>query len=344
MNTRSQSCSAGFSLVEMVISSSLLALMVYAVSSMALSGGQAQEYARRLNRATEITQDIVDRIRLEVVSSVRVFGNDAEGAANLAILNLDGAPTPINQRRLPTVSPMLSLRRDTSGNQITGNSLFFAKLAWSDKFVCTSGNDYMVDVYRWVYYYLTNEDGGPVAGNPVGLNIVRVVSEPMADANGIDRITNVTDKAQVLNHLNDGTPDANGVAHAKCDLVWVRGAMPSVVGTLRQIRDLAGTLVTIPEAGRADPWRIERSESTIRGLLSYRHHSVATNYSQASFGVGRYGIVSNTNGGFPHGFEVQVVGPSSARQIMLHLVVASTHRTGHWAWSDVQVAVDARDL
>jgi hypothetical protein len=29
---------------------------------------------------------------------------------------------------------------------------------------------------------------------------------------------------------------------------------------------------------------------------------------------------------------------------MLHLVVCSTNRSGHWAWSDVQVSIDSRDL
>lgn len=344
MHSRSCPRAAGFTILEMVIASTLLAMMVYAVSSLALTGGQAQEYARRLNRATEITQDVLDRARLELISSVRVFGNDAEGLANLAILNLNGAPPPITRRVLPTVSPLLSMRRDTAGSQITGNSLFFTKLAWSDRFICTSGTDYIVDIYRWAYYYLTPEDGGPGAGRPIGLNLVRVVGEPMADSNGIDRITNAADKAEILRHLNDGTADAAGVTHARCDLVWVRGAMPGVVGTIRQIRDGSGTLVTTPEAGRVSPWRIERTETTVRGLLSYRHHSIATNYAKPSFGVGRFGIIDNTSGGFPHGFEVQVVGPSSARQVLLHLVVASTMRTGHWAWSDMQVTVGVRDL
>ena len=80
------------------------------------------------------------------------------------------------------------------------------------------------------------------------------------------------------------------------------------------------------------------------GLLSYRHHSIASNYSQGSFGVGRYGVQSLAGDGFPHGFEVMVVGPSAARQILIHMVISSTQRTGHFAWCDMQVSVDARDL
>ncbi|MCU0865114.1 MAG: hypothetical protein MUC36_15105 [Planctomycetes bacterium] len=335
---------AGFSLLELAVASSLLGMMVFAVSTLALSGSDAQEYARRLTRATEITQDLVDDMRLEMVSCVRVFGNDAEGNANLAVLDLTGAPAPIALRRLPTVSANETIRKDTAGAEITGNSLFFTKLAWSDRFVCTSGRDYMVDVYRWVHYYLTPEDGGPQAGSPIGLNLVRVTTEPLIDASGIDRIVDPDDRAEVLLHLWNATPDASGQTHTPSEVVWRRGALPSVAGTLRHIDSADGTLSDTPLTPRTAPWRVRRSEQNVSGLLSYRHHSVASNFARPSFGVGRFSMISNTGTGFPHGFEVQVVGPSAARQVLLHLVVSSTIRRGPWAWSDVQVTVDARDL
>jgi prepilin-type N-terminal cleavage/methylation domain-containing protein len=335
---------AGFSLVELMIASSLLGLMVLAVTTLAQSGTEAQEYARRLTRATEITQDIVDRMRLEMVSCVRIFGNDAEGNANLAVLDLSGAPAPIGSRRLPTVSVNETIRKDTAGAQITGNSLFFTKLAWSDRFVCTSGNDYMVDVYRWIHYYLTPEDGGPQPEHPIGLNIIRVVSEPLIDAAGIDRITDLDDRAEVLLHLWNATPDANGATHAPCEVVWLRGSLPATVGTLRHIDSSDGSLSDTPLSPRTTPWRVLRATQEVDSLLSYRHHSVASNFSRSSFGVGRFSLMDLTGSGFPHGFEVQVVGPSAARQVLLHLVVSSTSRRGQFAWSDVQITVDARDL
>ena len=134
---KTQSGEAGYSMIELVISSVLLAGMIYVVTSLSLSGGQAQEYARRLNRVTEITQQLIDDVRLELVSSVRIFGNDTEGLENLAALDLDGAPTPLTEMLLPTVSADETIRTDTTGDEITGNSLFFAKLAWSDRYICT---------------------------------------------------------------------------------------------------------------------------------------------------------------------------------------------------------------
>lgn len=334
----------GFTLVELMVSAVLLAMLVMAVARLSLSGADAQEYAKRLNRVTELTQEMVDRMRLELVSSVRLFGDDAEGTANLATFDLAGAPPMLAGSRLPTITPGASIRVDTSGAEITGNTLFFTKLAWTDRFVCTSGNDYLVDVYRWVLYYLTPVDGGPSAGRPTGLDLVRVTSEPMADAGSIDRITDADDQAEVLIHLHDATPDADGVQHDACVVVWQRAADPTDPNALRQIDGSDGSMSDTPFGGRPDPWQILRSETTVSGLLDYRHHSVATVYSQASFGVGRYGLVSTAGSGFPHGLEVQIVGPSSARQVLLHLVIASTFRRGRPAWSDMQVIVDGRDL
>jgi hypothetical protein len=92
----------------------------------------------------------------------------------------------------------------------------------------------MVDVYRWIYYYLTPEEGGPAPGSPIGLNIVRIESEPLIDAASIDRIVDTTDQAEVLMHLYEGTPDASGVSRDPCVVVWSRGDLPSVAGTFRR--------------------------------------------------------------------------------------------------------------
>lgn len=344
MNRIQDSRQAGFSFIEFAIVAALLLLIIFACSTLAISGTEAQEYARRLNRATEVTQEIADSVRTEMVSCVRLFGNDAEGNANLDLIDLANAPVPIASSRLQTISPTDSIRQDTSGAEITGNSLFFARLAWSDAFQCTSGATYMIDVYRWYYYYLCDEDTGPQQGSPLGLNLVRVESEPIVDGVAIDRIAVAADKAQVLQHLFNATPDTAGVTHAPSTMVWLRGQMPAVVGTLRMIRYQDGSLSTTPINGRPSPWSILRSHEYVPGLLSYRHHSVATNFAPLNFGVSRYSLKTTAGGGFPHGFEIQTVGPSNGRQTMFHLVVSSTNRRGLFAWSDEQVVIATRDL
>lgn len=340
---------AGFSLLEVLISAGILATMVYAIGSLTVSGTDAQEFARRLNRVTEITQDLVDDIRLELVSSVRLFGDNAEGNGNLGVFDFDGAPPLLPGTRLPTIDANGTIQRDSSGDEITGNALFFTKLAWSDRYRCASGAEYLIDVYRWVAWYLTVEGDGPQAGSAVGLNLVRMVSEPLADAGAVDRITDPDDQAEVLLHLLNGTADVNGIVHEPLEVVWNRGAMPNVVGTFRQIDPASGVLRDNPIVltGRSDPWEVERGTDEVTGLLTYRHHSIGTNFARPTFGVARFGRVEAPGAGtagFPHGFETQVVGPSSARQALVHMVVVSTNRRGQVAWSDLQAVVDCRDL
>lgn len=335
---------AGFSLIEFAIVAALIGLVIYACSTLAVGGSEAQEYARRLNRATEVTQEICDQVRTEMVSCVRLFGNDTEGNDNLDLLDLTGVAPPIASSRLQTISPNEELRADTSGSEITGNSVFFARLAWSDTFQCTSGTTYMVDVYRWYYYYLTIEDTGPQMDSPIGLNMMRVESEPLIDGSAIDRIAVAADHAEVLLHLYNATPDAAGARHSPCTMVWMRGQLPSTVGALRMIRYQDGSLSSTPINGRPSPWNILRSSQYVPGLLSYRHHSVATNFAPRNFGVSRFSLKTTATGGFPHGFEVQTVGPSNGRQTMFHLVVTSTNRHSHWAWRDEQVVIATRDL
>src|SRR5690606_37858605 len=109
---------------------------------------------------------------------------------------------------------------------------------------------YLVDVYRWVYYYLTPEDGGPDPSHPIGLNIVRFVSEPIIDSASIDRISDPIDQAELLLHLLNATADADGVTHDPAEVVWVRGGLPSVAGTLRHIDSSDGSMSDSPLSPR----------------------------------------------------------------------------------------------
>lgn len=339
---RGRSAEAGFSMIEGIIAATLLATMVLVVTSLAINGGEAQEYARRLNRSTEITQDLVDKMRLELLTSVRVYGTDTIGTDTLALLELDGAPPVLGGSLLPTVSAVDTIDVDTATRMLTGNSLFFARLAWTDRFRCTSGEEYLVDVYRWVYYYLTPEDGGPQPGRAIGLNLVRIESEPLVDGIAIDRITVAADQEEVLEHLAQGTADVTGAVRDPATVVWLRDGLPGATGTLREIDPDDGTMSDAPTS-RPSPWAVLRRTQDVQGLLSYRHHSVVTEHS-TTHRASQFGLPTTAGTGFPHGFEVQVVGPSSARQVLIHIVVATTNRRGLTAFADQQVVLDVRDL
>lgn len=335
---------AGFSMVELIVAATILILMVLMVSTLMLSGSDASKFAERNNRATEVGQDLIDNMRSEIRAATRIFTNDSTGTAYRAVLEPWTSASPIATTTLPTLDVLGSFQADSAGTNKTGNELLLSRHSWSAEFTTTGGTTYRYDVLRIVRYFLKTEDGGPRVGSPWGLNLVHWVSEPMVDGTQIDNITNTTDQKQVLLHLRNGTADKLGKKHPKVDLVWRMGQDPATTGTLRQITSL-GALSNTPLSPRAVSWRILRdSTKSSAGMLFYRHHSIATNYSLPSYRVPKYGIGNNTSTGFPHGFEIQVIGPSSARQVLLRLVIVSTNRQGHVAHADLQAILGARDL
>ena len=334
----------GFSMVEVIVAATILILLVLMVTTLMISGSDAAKLAERSNRATEVAQDLVDNLRTEVRSAVRIFTNDATGLAYRSRLESWTGSAPIATSVLPTLAVDDTFRTDTAGTNKTGNEMLFARHSWSAEFLTTSGKTYRYDVLRIVRYFLKTEDGGPRTGSPWGLNLVHWVSEPMVDGTQIDGITTVADQKEVLLHLRNGTADKLGKKHPGVQIVWRMGQDPAATGTLRQVKN-DGTLSNTPLTPRPVVWSILRDQTkSSAGMLFYRHHSIATNFSLPSYHIPKYGIVNNTTPGYPHGFEVQVIGPSSARQVLVRLVVVSTNRSGHIAHSEVQTVLGARDL
>lgn len=344
MHPTPQAGQKGLTFVELLITAVLLGIMVVGIGRLIATGTEAQEFARRQNRATEVDQDILDQLRLELVSSVRLFGNTAGDLAWLDLLELGAAPARLAGSRLPTLRTSGGLDKDMPGAEITGNMLLFARLAWCDRYRCGSGREYAIDVYRWLFYYLSPVGGGPQAGSTDGLNLVRVLSEPLVDGGQVDRITDVADRDEVMMHLANATAGVDGSVHAPAVVVWNRSSAAGAAGSLRQIDPDNGNLSDVPLAPRTAPWRVLPAENGVEELLAFRHHSIASVFAPPAMGVGRFGIVDTSGAGFPHGFEVQIVGPTAGRQVLLHVVLVATSRRGQTAFSDLQSVVAVRDL
>ncbi len=333
---------AGYSLMEVMISMVLVVILVYLVTTLSIAGMSAQKYTDRMSRVTEIAQDVVDDIRTGMRSSVHLFSNDVRGLSYRALVDVTGFATPL-AATLPRIAVDERFEPDDGVLDKTGNELFFARHAWTDEFLCTSGNTYRVDVYRLELYYLTEDGAGPGFGSSIGLNFAHWVSEPIADGSQVDSITDPTDQAEFLLHLLSQTVDVSGNKHAATELVWKVGADLALTDTLRQI-DSTGLLSLTPISPRSG-WSILREPGrSIPGLLFYRHHSIASNFAPDIMGVGRFGTKVNTGAGFPHGFEIQIIGPAAAREVLIHMSFASTNRSGRTAFHEIQMVSLSRDL
>lgn len=343
-NLSEMRCDRGFTLLEVILSSTILTVMVFLMTTLSISGSDAQKYAERLNRTTEIAQRLLDDARQELISSVILFHDNTIGNAYKDLLDHSSTKTPITGK-LPKLETTEIFEKDpTSSLAKTGNELLFTRYAWSTVFETLAGNRYQIDVYRFVYYYLAEEEDGPQPGSPIGLNLVKWIGEAMVDGDQIDAIEDSTDRTEVLSHLVNQTADVNGKIHPSAEIVWLRGEDPSLPTTLRHIQP-SGILMDDPQVPRSSIWKLYADAGhTEDGMLFFRHHSIATNYARTTLGVGRFGIQDMSGDGFPHGFELQMIGPASARQILLHMVLVGNNRQGQIPHARVQAIIDARDL
>ncbi len=332
----------GFTLLEVSMTMTILVGMILLVSQLLLTSNRAQDLAKRLSMTTEVNRDLLQDIRVEVSTSVQLFENSALGNSYMGMLDFTGEKPAINST-LPTLDAAGNFRKEASARLLTGNTVLFARHDWTDEFICLSGKSYLVEVYRLVRYYLVEEDGGPAAGSLVGLNFCRWAGEPMVDGSQVDRIIDPVDRAEVLEHMRLGTPGVGGAQHPPAELVWRVGEDPAVLDTFKQIEP-GGTLSSSPLLPRSPIWTVLRDPvRSSDKLLFYNHFSVATNHASASASLGTFGVLDNSGDGFPHGFEVQVIGPSSGRQVLVHLILVST-RPGLLASSSQKLVVNSRDI
>jgi hypothetical protein len=95
-------------------------------------------------------------------------------------------------------------------------------------------------------------------------------------------------------------------------------------------------------SSRPFPWRILPADNQVTGLLSYQRGSIASNFDIVAPGVTRFAVRDDL-AGFPQGFELQFIGQTSARQLLLHLVMVDMTRKGPLAWSQVQTIINCKD-
>ena len=336
----------GFTLVETTIVLTVLVFMISVMVNLIINTSSTQKYIEQMARCTEVNQEIINDLRSELLATVTLFESGVLGDGYFAALITDPTSPPLGTSSLATLIANDTFQKETVSGALAGNVLLFAGQARTDEFTCASGNTYRVDIYRLYCYYLTKEDGGPKPGSPLGLNLTKFVSEPLADGDQIDAMTDLVDRGEVLTHLVTGSVDDAGETHAITKLAWRRGRDITILDTMREIDPFTGLLSSVPIGPRpAGAWKImlEPTKSH-RGLLHYRHFSIASNYGEDRLGVARFGKKSNTGDGFPHGFEVQISGPSSARQVLVHMSVVGTNRKGTKPHSDLRTTVFVQDL
>ena len=317
MNQRSNE--SGMTLVELTLTSTILVTLIWLMATLSMTSVRSEEYAKRISKDTEAVDEVLNSMKRSLESSVFILQLNTKGldyASRLAQLTTE----KLIGVSFPVVDENGIFEKETVARSKSGNALVFAEHHRTDEYQCTSGNVYRIPVYRFHAYYIIEPKKGSQVEAIGAFNFSMWISEALVDGLRIDNITDANDKFEVLRHLGDGTPDVNGEAHDKCRLVWKVGGDPRETGVFRYIDPLTSpalfdfasfTAIQIkpdPEASRMD-------------LLNFRGLGIAANDSAPQAGIAAFSQIDTKGDGFPHGFEVQITGPSSAREILLRMVI-----------------------
>jgi prepilin-type N-terminal cleavage/methylation domain-containing protein len=333
--------SRGVTLVELMVAIAIMGIISTGIATMFtnIQRNYSVEDARLgINTAN---QTAINKISVNLTSTKRLFQNTAGDNAFLALANL-ASPTPaaMTGSVLPVINDGASLT-PSSGTFVTsavGNSLFFASLDLPFTTVPTildataSTHTVRVDSYHFNYYYLTQNTSPSVGGSPQ-IMLWEWHSTSVADYSQITSGWDSTLQSNLVKSLVTAgykyawDPSQNTAASAFYSLN-ASGAV-TALGT-------APTLTQSSAAAMIKP---------ITGTLGvgYRY-GVAPNTSAAfniPYTVPQFGTAS---GLFPSGFEIVVVGSSSAREVLLRLVLTAQGAfKGYIANQKITVAT-ARDV
>ena len=263
-----------------------------------------------------------------------------------------GAAVTLNSSLLPRIDTYGSFGKDPTSNRRTGNILFFAKAVkpfptpeevtqWQDYCDATghpekkpSLDDLRLDVYRFAAIFLRKTGSEFASGSPRGLDLVSWVSVAFADWKRFQALDSSI-QADVLEALNTSQ------VGRKIDYLWTPGAdFDSAFAEIQS--DF--TLQAVTPASKPG-WKVPFDPKFTRSTVFERKRiSVATNWAQGNYGVGKFAAPLSAGDGYPHGLEVQVIGPASARQVLVHLTLIGRGGTGHTPWVEIQDVVSCHDL
>jgi len=317
----------------MMVATAVFSLLVLTFFKSVIMVRDGNTMMERHNRVNTRCQRILNELGAQVSSSVRLYGDDAEGQAMLGILQ-GVSGEMLGNSKLPVLLPTGIIEKDDAGGRFTGNFLLFLKAEkpFGYKGVGGSQDIRRIDIYRVIALYLARKEGvtGPLTDRPDGLDLVVFRSVPLIDRSEIDAIVDDAEREQVLT-----------LARQELRVKFLFDISRPVMQALANFNDMG---VIDPNA--PDPYLIP--EDTVRGKEGLFEHiaiTVATNGAPSHYGIGRFAEVDTSGEGFPHGFETRIIGGAGARQVLLHLtLVLPAVPRRDFAYADLNTMAVAKDF
>src|SRR5262245_32513676 len=142
----------GFTVIEMVITTGILAATTLAIERTLTSLNDTERTMRAIRNSSERCQSAAFHLRDLASGARKLYPNDTVGLGYLGKLDLPTAAPMLSGCRLPTFDEVNNLGPDTAGTPMSGNVLLLAREA--DALPCVANPNTQkirrVDAYRVV--------------------------------------------------------------------------------------------------------------------------------------------------------------------------------------------------
>jgi hypothetical protein len=300
---------SGLSLVEVLVAIGILSFLLLVVLQASMTVGDSSSAVESYNTVLVETQKVTAQLHEDVATARKLYEDDALGQTYLKFIDYGGLPL-LSSSLLPLIEPLGEFHQDVVGDRRTGNVLLLVgEMSPFDFTAPSNGKDYRVSVFRLIAYYVA-DGGSPVAQGLSAFDLVRWESEAFADFTTLSSITDATARQEVVGGL---------VSNARINWAW----------DPTQTVDAAFFELTTDISPSPEPTFIippsNMNNRLPKGWYRFRNAAIAPNNSvtMTEAAVPKFAQkvpAAGPNPGFPHGFEVKVVGPSGARKIKVRVV------------------------
>jgi hypothetical protein len=331
----------GLTIIELIISTAILAIAVptmITILNTVIQGFTGYEATQQLRRTN---QKSLNSIAIHLDECKRIFSNDDAGVWYLQQIPSATLPAPVaSKSKLPIIHENGTLSGVIVSTTV-GNSLFFAT---TDEHVLASGittrggttRSVKIRTYRFNYYYLTQNN----PRSPLSTTACRLAQWRSIQYADYTQITALAESDSVAAANTVGYLAGHGISRA-----WDTRA-----STAPAIYLLSADGTTSSYSGSLEPAGDPDNEPRVltvmmQGIMGggfrYGISPNSASWSKAPKIVPRYAAI---NQNFPGGFEVIIVGPPSARCVLIRSVLVAQGSMSHVIGDDLSVTRTVTDL
>ena len=308
---------SGMTFIEMMIAMVCLSVVAIVTFEIMFQSQTTNATINAWNMLTQWSQKAINQMNLDITQACVLYENDTLGNAYKSKLQFDASFPAFSTSTLPSIDPNGTFKQDTTISR-TGNAVLYATNTMP--YVSKDPDDgglvtptRRVDMYRMVYYYLSPITQ-TIGASPTSLRLVKWTSQEFADYNQVMAITATARTDFAMELYFD-----RGIRH-----LWVPRNDPDGVGQDGAFFaiDEYGSVSASPEVSFTIP------KDTVQNVindLGMGSASMAWNNSttfKTPDVVPKFAQGNSSGDGFPHGMEIQIIGPTGARQVLVRLVLA----------------------